>query len=150
MVLVSDDNRGISLGGMFTDNCLDANDPGAGGIDDIETGGPQPYLGLGLNYTYFFDEEVNPVLAGFLVENLPELGIESAKLSLDDSFGVAVQAGVDVPLNEKWYFNAGVWWIDINTSADITLGLEGGSSAKVGFDVDIDPWVYNIGFSYKF
>jgi len=112
--------------------------------------GWQPYLGLGVNYTTFFDEEVDPALAGFLIDNLPALGIESAELSLDDSFGVAVQAGVDIPLNEKWFINAGVWWIDIGTTADVTLGLEGGNSATVGFDVDIDPWVYNIGFAYKF
>ena len=112
--------------------------------------GWQPYLGLGLNYTTFFDEEVDPALAGFLVDNLPALGIESASLSLDDSFGVAVQAGVDIPINEKWYFNAGVWWIDIGTTADVDLGLAGGNSATVSFDVDIDPWVYNIGFAYKF
>lgn len=31
--------------------------------------GWQPYVGVGVNYTKFFDEEVDPVLAGFLVEN---------------------------------------------------------------------------------
>jgi outer membrane protein len=116
-----------------------------GGMD-----GWQPYLGFGVNYTLFFDEEVDPALAGFLVDNLPELGIESANLSLKESFGLAVQAGVDIPLNEKWAINAGIWYIDIGTEADVTLGLEGGGSATVGFDVDIDPMVYNIGFSYKF
>ena len=109
--------------------------------------GWQPYLGLGLNYTTFFDEEVSSELGAFLGETL---GVTSAKLSLDDSFGVAVQAGVDVPLSENWYFNAGVWWIDIGTTADINVGFEDGTNAKVSFDVDIDPWVYNIGVAYKF
>jgi len=116
-----------------------------GGMD-----GWQPYLGLGLNYTTFFDESVDSQLADAIVGLYPDLGIQSANLSLDDSFGVAVQAGVDIPINEKWYFNAGVWWIDIGTTADIDLGLEGGTKATVSFDVDIDPWVYNIGFAYKF
>ena len=74
----------------------------------------------------------------------------SAKLSLDDSWGVALQAGVDIPLGENWGLNAGVWYIDIGTTADVTLGLDGGSSATVSFDVDIDPWVYNVGVFYKF
>lgn len=112
--------------------------------------GWQPYVGVGVNYTKFFDEEVDPVLAGFLVENLPDLGINSAKLSLDDSWGLALQAGVDIPLGENWGLNAGVWYIDIGTTADVTLGLDGGSSATVSFDVDIDPWVYNVGIFYKF
>ncbi|CAN0603793.1 unnamed protein product, partial [Ectocarpus sp. 12 AP-2014] len=112
--------------------------------------GWQPYVGVGVNYTTFFDEEVDPALAGFLIENLPALGINSAKLSLDDSVGVALQAGVDVPLNDNWAFNLGVWYIDIGTTADVDLGLDGGGSATVSFDVDIDPWVYNIGIAYKF
>lgn len=113
-----------------------------GGMD-----GWQPYIGLGLNYTTFFDEEVDPALGGFLGDTL---GVTSADLSLDDSFGVAVQAGVDVPINENWYFNAGIWWIDIGTTADIDVGFADGSAATVSFDVDIDPVVYNIGFAYKF
>ncbi len=112
--------------------------------------GWQPYLGVGVNYTAFFDEEVDPVLAGFLIENLPALGINSAKLSLEDSVGLAAQAGVDIPINDNWSLNAGLWYIDIGTTADVTLGLDGGSSATVSFDVDIDPWVYNVGIAYKF
>ena len=112
--------------------------------------GWQPYLGLGVNYTTFFDEEVDPQLAEAIIGLYPDLGIQTANLSLDDSLGVAVQAGVDIPINEKWYFNAGVWWIDLGTTADIDLGLENGDKATVSFDVDIDPWVYNIGFAYKF
>lgn len=109
--------------------------------------GWQPYLGLGVNYTIFFDEEVDPALGGVLGELLD---VESAELDLDDSFGWSAQAGVDIPLNEKWFFNAGVWYIDIGTSADINVVTTGGAAATVNFDVDIDPWVYNIGFSYKF
>ncbi len=112
--------------------------------------GWQPYLGLGLNYTTFFDESVDPQLAAALVGLYPDLNITGADLSLDDSFGVSVQAGVDVPINEKWYFNAGIWWIDIDTTADVTLNLDGGASATVSWDVEIDPVVYNIGFAYKF
>ncbi len=109
--------------------------------------GWQPYFGVGVNYTAFFDEEVSPVLGGALGDLL---GVTSAKLSLDDSVGLAVEAGVDVPLNEKWSLNLGVWYIDIGTTADIDVGFADGSNATVSFDVDIDPWVYNIGVAYKF
>jgi outer membrane protein len=57
---------------------------------------------------------------------------------------------VDIPINDNWSLNAGLWYIDIGTTADVTLGLDGGSSATVSFDVDIDPWVYNVGIAYKF
>jgi outer membrane protein len=113
-----------------------------GGMD-----GWQPYLGLGVNYTTFFDEDVSPQLGGVLGELLD---VESAKLSLDDSFGWAAQAGVDIPFSERWALNLGVWYIDIGTTADIDVRTTDGANATVSFDVDIDPWVYNVGIAYKF
>ncbi len=101
--------------------------------------GWQPYVGLGVNYTIFFDEEADSDLEGI---------VGKADLDLDDSFGLAASAGVDIPLGEHWAFNVGVWYIDIDTTAEVTLREAG--NAKVKFDVDIDPWVYNIGIAYKF
>ena len=109
--------------------------------------GWQPYLGLGVNYTMFFGEEVDPVL-GNVLGNL--LGATSAKLSLDNSFGLAAQAGFDLPINERWSFNLGVWYIDIDTTANIDVGLQDGSRTTLGFDVAIDPLIYNIGVAYSF
>ncbi len=104
--------------------------------------GWQPYVGIGVNYTYFFDEDVDPALGEALGA---VLGASSAKLDLDDSIGLAGQAGVDIPLNDNWMLNAGVWYIDIGTTADVVTDV-----GTVSFDVDIDPWVYNIGIAYKF
>ena len=101
--------------------------------------GWQPYFGVGLNYTYFFDEEADSDLEGI---------VGKADLDLDDSFGLSASAGVDIPFGENWMFNAGVWYIDIDTTATVTLREM--DNAKVKFDVDIDPWVYNIGIAYKF
>jgi outer membrane protein len=102
----------------------------------------QPYVGLGVNYTYFFDEEVDPALGDALGA---VLGASSAQLELEDSFGLAAQAGVDIPVNDRWMLNAGVWYIDIGTTADLRTDV-----GTVSFDVDIDPWVYNVGIAYKF
>jgi outer membrane protein len=57
---------------------------------------------------------------------------------------------VDIPFSEHWAVNLGVWYIDIETEAEITAKSGGANVAKVKFDVDIDPWVYNIGIAYKF
>ncbi|PLW67028.1 OmpW/AlkL family protein [Pseudohalioglobus lutimaris] len=101
--------------------------------------GWQPYFGLGVNYTFIYDEEVNSDLEGI---------VGKADLDLDDSFGLSASAGVDIPFGDHWAFNAGIWYIDIDSTAEITLREAG--NAKVKFDVDIDPWVYNIGIAYKF
>jgi outer membrane protein len=104
--------------------------------------GWQPYVGVGVNYTYIFDEEVDSDLEGAL-EAL--IGATDVKLEVDSSFGLAAQAGVDFPMGENWGLNVGVWYIDIDTTAKIKTDV-----GNVKFDVDIDPWVYNIGIAYKF
>lgn len=104
----------------------------------------QPYLGVGLNYTTFFSEDTTPEFTAVAAVLAP--GTTSTSLDLDDSFGLALQAGADYALNDKWLINAAVWNIDIETSADVRF--DGVTAAVV--DVTIDPWVYMIGAGYRF
>lgn len=99
----------------------------------------RPYVGFGLNYTVFFSEKVSPQLYG-------GLGASSAQLSLDDSWGVAFQAGVDYRLGNNWLLNAGVWKIDIDTEAEFKFS----NGAVVTTDVEIDPYVYMLSVGYSF
>ncbi|MFP5440142.1 MAG: OmpW/AlkL family protein [Gammaproteobacteria bacterium] len=98
----------------------------------------QPYLGAGLNYTVFFDEDTTPELNAALGG--------ATSLELDESLGLALQAGIDYAVNDKWMLNAAVWNIDIDTEADVRVN---GVTAVV-VDVEIDPWVYMIGAGYRF
>ena len=111
--------------------------------------GWQPYIGVGANYTIFFDEDVDSDLKG-LLGDLTDGAVDDADLDLDDSFGLAAQAGVDIPFGDHWAFNMGVWYIDIDTTAEVTAKANGVTAAKVRFDVELDPWVYNVGIAYKF
>lgn len=111
--------------------------------------GWQPYIGVGANYTIFFDEDVDSDLVD-LLGSLTDGAVNGADLNLDDSFGLAAQAGVDIPFGDHWAVNLGVWYIDIETQAEVTAKADGVTAAKVKFDVDIDPWVYNVGIAYKF
>ncbi len=96
----------------------------------------RPYVGAGVNYTYFFDEEV----AGSV---LPAAG---SKVKLEDSWGFAAQAGVDIAINNDWFFNADVKYIQIDTTAKFSNTAVG--SAKIS--ADIDPFVYSIGIGRRF
>jgi len=98
----------------------------------------QPYVGIGVNYTAFFDEKVDSELEGALNSR--------GDLELDDSIGLALEAGFDYAFDEHWVLNAAVWYIDIETSADFKFD----NGARVQADVDIDPWVYMVGLGYKF
>ena len=88
-----------------------------------------PYLGAGLNLTLFFDESTTGALDG-------------SSLSLGTSVGVAFQGGMDIALNEKWFLNVDVRYMEIDTKAK----LDGASLGKV----HIDPWVYGINLGYRF
>jgi outer membrane protein len=114
-----------------------------------QSGRWQPYIGAGVNYTYFFDEKTDGALVG-LLGSLTNGAVDDADLSLDDSWGLALQAGLDIAIDDHWAFNAGVWYIDLGTTAEITAKAAGATAAKVKFDVQIDPWVYNVGIAYKF
>jgi outer membrane protein len=109
----------------------------------------QPYVGAGLNYTVFFDEKADKQLVS-LLGDLTGGAVNDADLNLDNSFGLALQAGIDVALDEHWAFNAGVWYIDLDTEAEITAKADGATAAKVKFDVQLDPWVYSVGIAYRF
>ena len=90
----------------------------------------QPYVGAGVNYTVFFDEQTAGALAG-------------TDIKLDDSFGLAAEVGLDYMITENIGVNAAVWWIDIDTEAKI-------EAVNQTVDVEIDPLVYMVGLSYKF
>lgn len=96
----------------------------------------RPYAGVGVNYTTFFSESLS-------TSARTELG--GSRLKLDDSFGLAVRAGVDWELNDTWILNASFLRIDIDTDASFNSAL-GIVQAKV----DIDPFVYMMSVGYKF
>ena len=108
-----------------------------------------PYVGVGVNYTLFFDEEVNQNLVN-TVNTLPTIialgGVNSMDMDLDNSFGLAAEVGVDIKVAENWYVNAALWYIDIDTTATLTTDL--GTIHEV--DVSLDPWVLNVAIAYKF
>ncbi|WP_261841218.1 OmpW/AlkL family protein [Aliamphritea ceti] len=91
-----------------------------------------PYIGAGINYTTFFSEEGEGNFTGYDVK-------------LDDSWGLAVQAGFDVQLSENWQLNGSVRYIDIQTDATISNGTN-----TYTVDVDIDPTVVSMMIGYKF
>lgn len=88
-----------------------------------------PLLGVGLNYTTFFSEDTRGGLAG-------------SKLELDDSFGVALHAGLDFKVGENGAIRVDVRWMDI----DSDVKLDG---AKLG-TAKIDPLVYGAAYVWRF
>ncbi|WP_328188142.1 OmpW/AlkL family protein [Marinobacter sp. OP 3.4] len=111
----------------------------------------QPYLGLGVNYTIFFEEKTSDTLTGAVDNYLGGGVVSSTDMDLDDSFGVAAEIGVDIRLDDHFGINAGIWWADIDTTADINAyDAAGNKLGTARVDVEIDPMVYMVGFTYRF
>jgi outer membrane protein len=106
--------------------------------------GWQPYLGMGVNYTIFFDEKTDKELDNTLAALIGS-DPKSTDLNIDNSFGRSFQAGVDIPFANNWAINAAVWYLDIDTNAKVSTDV-----ANVNFKTNIDPWVYNVGIAYRF
>jgi outer membrane protein W/outer membrane protein OmpA-like peptidoglycan-associated protein len=95
----------------------------------------QPYVGVGVNYTMFSSENTRGPAATW-------------DLSLDDSIGPAAVIGADFFPGEekKWFVNANVRWINIESDAEIVVPGVG----TVKDTVEIDPMVYTFNIGRRF
>lgn len=86
-----------------------------------------PYVGAGVNYMLFYGGDDKN---GF-------------DLKLDDGFGLALQAGVDVATQGPWSVN-----VDVKKIFFETDGVDRRNGLKT--KVTLDPWVASAGFGYRF
>lgn len=92
-----------------------------------------PYVGAGLNYTIFFSTKTYGAL---------DVALGGGDLELEDSFGPALQAGVDFMLSERLLLNLDVRWIKIES--DVKL-----NGTKVG-EAEVDPLLVGVNIGWKF
>ena len=88
-----------------------------------------PFVGAGFNYTRFFSTRGAGLLQG-------------ANVKIDNSWGAAAHAGVDVHLSPAWMITADVRWIQISGNVHV-------NGANVG-KASVDPWVYGVSAGYRF
>lgn len=89
--------------------------------------GFKPYVGAGVNYTIYYNEDAG----------------SQQSLKVDDAFGVAFQAGVDIPIDSRWGVNFDVKKIFVDADAKWNGGAIRGN-------IDLDPWIFGAGVSYRF
>ncbi len=88
-----------------------------------------PYVGVGVNRTFFFNESLNGPLAG-------------NSLQLSNTWGVAAAAGVDWKFAQSWLVGADLRYIQIEPDASL-------NGAPIG-KVKIDPIVFGANVGYRF
>jgi outer membrane protein len=96
-----------------------------------ELGAFKPYIGAGVNYTFFYDEKAKGAFTSLNVQN---------------QVGFALQAGFDYMFTKNWGVNVDVKKIWLQPDAKATLlGV-----VPVTAKVKIDPWLVGVGVTYRF
>lgn len=100
-------------------------------------GGLKPYVGAGPARFFIFSEGVGADAAA----------LGATRVDLSDRFGLALQAGVDVPLNERglgFSLDAKRYFVDT------TATFYAGNAVALQTEHSLDPWVVSGGLSYRF
>ncbi|AWH85561.1 OmpW family protein [Flavobacterium album] len=94
----------------------------------------KPYVGVGINYTIFYSID-----QGNTVKDV----------KYDNAFGLALQAGLDYKITDKFFINVDLKKIFLKT--DITVDASNLSPGlKIPASVNIDPWLLGVGVGMKF
>lgn len=103
----------------------------------FDLGGVKPYVGAGVAYFMWLKDDPGAA-------TLP-LGVTETNLS--DEFGVALQAGFDVPVNDTGLgISVDVKRYFIDTTARWFVG----NTLAIETEHKLDPWVISAGLSYRF
>lgn len=95
--------------------------------------GYKPYVGAGVNYTKIMGVHLEPAAAA--------LGV--GKVDLDnDSVGLALQAGVDIPIDQNWSFNVDIKRVNLKTR----VYADGNSVGTL----KLNPTLIGVGLGYRF
>ena len=88
-----------------------------------------PFLGVGVNFTKFYDTKGTGALRG-------------ASVDIDNSWGPAVRAGLDYHLSQAWLVTADLRWARIRGDVHVAGNYVG--------QARIDPMVYGLSAGYRF
>ncbi|MCK0198487.1 OmpW family protein [Ancylobacter sp. 6x-1] len=94
-----------------------------------EFGAFKPYVGAGVNYTWFFNQKA---------DSADDLDVKS-------TFGWALQAGFDYMIDQHWGFNVDVKKLFLKPDFDVTV-----AGTPLTGKADLDPWIVGVGVTYRF
>ncbi|SCW87074.1 OmpW/AlkL family protein [Ancylobacter rudongensis] len=89
----------------------------------------KPYIGAGINYTFFFDQKA----------------YSADSIDVKDTFGWALQAGFDYMLDEHWGFNVDVKKLFLRPDFDVVV-----AGQPLTGKANLDPWIVGVGVTYRF
>ncbi len=100
-------------------------------------GGVKPYVGAGATHFFIFSEGVGADAAA----------LGATDVDLSDEFGFALQAGMDIKLNDR---GLGLSLDAKRYFVGTTATFRAGNVTALQSDHDLDPWVLSAGLAYRF
>jgi outer membrane protein len=102
----------------------------------------KPYVGAGVNYTWFFDQSAG---------NVPNsAGVTITSSHLHNAAGGALQVGFDYMLDRHWGLNFDVKKLFLRPSWDGVATIGQATNVPLTGKVNLDPWLIGGGLTYKF
>ncbi|HEY9222379.1 MAG TPA: OmpW family outer membrane protein [Lutibacter sp.] len=89
----------------------------------------KPYLGAGINYTFFYGIDEGDVV----------------DMDYDDAVGFSMQAGLDYDLGSNWFLNLDIKKLLLTTDVKVDTG-----DGIIPVEVDLNPWIFGVGVGLKF
>ena len=105
--------------------------------------GTQPYVGAGLNYTFYTAVRVSPAYTG-------AFGGTSSTAKLGSSWGPVLKVGIGFPVGPNWIIDAAYVRYGIRTTAAITTATPGVGDIVRTVSVRADPDVVALMLGYRF
>jgi len=96
--------------------------------------GIKPYVGAGVQFIHYFNSKPGDALVG--------------SVDFKDSWGFALQAGLDYQLGGGWYANLDVKKVWLDT--EVTWKNPLGDGRNIVSKVDVDPLIISAGVAYRF
>jgi outer membrane protein len=105
--------------------------------------GIQPYVGAGLNYTFYTDGQVRSAYTS-------AFGGTSSTAKMSSSWGYVLKVGMGFPLSQNWVIDAAYCRYSIRTTATITTATPGVGDITRTLDVRADPDIVALTLGYRF
>jgi outer membrane protein len=98
----------------------------------------RPYVGAGIAYTIFYDEETTAAFHDIV-------GTDQVEFAFANKWSWIGQAGIDVRLTGRWLANIMLAYLPPDTTAKLST-----PEGSVSGHVTIDAWVTTVGVGYRF
>jgi outer membrane protein len=103
----------------------------------------RPYVGMGMTYTFFTDQQSSPAYTGALQGS-------SSDINLKSSWGPYARGGFEYPIDKQWCVNMEYSSFRLKTSATVDTQTPGIGDIARHVSIKDSPQIFGLTIGYKF